>query len=377
MNIDWINEAKKILPKTKALREFFHKNAEIGNSEFKTSEKIESVLNELGIKTYRIGETAVVGLLEVENSKECIAIRSDIDALAIKEETGLDFSSANDGFMHACGHDMHISGALGAAMILANNKEKLKNSVKFLFEPDEEGNGGALRMIDAGCLENPKVSAVYGAHVSPDLPVGKVGMKNGAFYAASNPFNITFLGKSAHAAERDKGNDALAAAAYFTTEIIKLNRKDSVVTVGSFNSGTACNIIADKATLSGTIRTLNKNRREYVLEKVKLYAQKAAEKFGVTYESNIVNGYIGITNTTDGFEKVKKSALQLLGRENTVMLKNATMMTEDFGYFLKNTSGCFYHIGVGGEHPLHSSKFSPDSDALLYLSALHAAVSQE
>lgn len=377
MNIDWLKEAEKISEDIYSWREFFHKNAELGNKEYKTAEKIEEILNGLGIKTTRILDTAIIGFLEVEDSKTCVAIRSDIDALPIKEETGLEFSSINEGIMHACGHDMHIVGALAAAKLLSMHKDKLKNSVKFFFQPNEEGDGGALDMINGGCLENPKVSAVYGAHVSPQLPVGKIGIKNGAFYAASNPFNITFYGKSAHAAERKKGNDALAAAAYFANEIIKLNRKDSVVTVGSFNSGTACNIIADRATLSGTIRTLSRKRREYILEKVKFCAEKASKKYGVTFDSNIIDGYIGVTNPLYDFEKVKKCAFKLFGEENTVILRNATMMTEDFGYFLENTSGCFYHIGVGGEHPLHSSLFSPDSDALLYLSALHAAISQE
>lgn len=377
MLINWLEEAKKILPEMTAWREYFHKNAEIGNHEFKTSEKIEFLLNEMGISTKRICGTAIVGLLEVENSETCIALRSDMDALAVKEETGLEFSSRNDGFMHACGHDMHIAAVLGAAKILSLNRDKLKNSVKFLFQPDEEGDGGAQRMVEAGCLKSPEVSAVFGAHVSPDLPAGCIGVKYGAFYANSNPFNITFNGKSAHAAEREKGNDALAAAALFVKNAIELNSTEAVVTVGSFYSGKAGNVIADKADLVGTIRTLSPQSRKYITESVRNYALEAAAKFGATSDIDIRSNYIGITNHNEAVNRVLSVSNKIFGDENVKVLEKAIMLSEDFGYFIEHNDGCFYQVGVGGEYPLHSCRFAPDSSVLCNIAALHSAISQE
>lgn len=377
MNIDWIKEAEKVYSEMANLREFFHKNAELGNNEFKTADKIEEVLKSLGIKTTRLLDTAVVGLLEVEGSNKCIGLRSDIDALPTTEETGLPFSSVNEGVMHACGHDMHIAAQLGAAMILANNKDKLTNSVKFLFQPDEEGNGGAQRMIDAGVLENPKVSAVYGAHVYPELNFGTIGTKSGPLMAISTAFDIIFHGKSAHGAERKAGNDALAAAAEFTKYAITLNRKDTALTIGAFHSGTIRNIIADKAVLNATLRTLTVKRRDDVLCKLHAFAKKLVKKYGVTYEINVNRGYVGICNSEENFKVVKKVSTKLLGAENTITLKEATMKSEDFGCFVNSSSGCFYFAGVGGEYALHNSHFAPDNKALINVAALQAALSQE
>ena len=377
MGIDWIKETESVYAQMAELREFFHKNPEVGNNEFKTADKIEEVLKSLGIKTTRMLDTAVVGLLEVENSNKCIGLRSDIDALPTTEETNLPFSSINKGVMHACGHDMHITALLGAAMILSRNKNKLTNSVKFIFQPDEEGNGGAQRMIDAGALENPKVSAVYGAHVLPELPFGTIGTKKGPLMAMSTAFDVTFYGKSAHGAERQSGNDALGAAAEMTKYALSLNRKDTVLTVGAFHSGTIRNIIADKAVLNATLRTLTAQRRDEVLNKLHLFAKKLNKKYGVTYDITINRGYVGICNKEENFKTVKKLSTKLFGAENTVILKNATMKSEDFGCFINSSSGCFYFAGVGGEYPLHNSHFAPDNKALINVAALQAALSQE
>jgi amidohydrolase len=262
-------------------------------------------------------------------------------------------------------------------MILAKNKENLTNSVKFLFQPDEEGNGGAERMIKAGALENPKVSAVYGAHVYPELPFGVIGTKKGPLMAISTAFDIFVYGKSAHGAERKAGNDALGAAAEITKYALSLNRKDTVLTVGAFHSGTIRNIIADKAVLNATLRTLTTDRKDEVLNKLHTFADKLCKKYGVTYEIIVNRGYIGICNKEENFKTVKKVSSKLFGAENSITLKDATMKSEDFGYFINNSSGCFYFAGVGGEYALHNSHFAPDNKALINVAALQAALSQE
>ncbi len=375
MNIDWLKEAEKISDDIYSWREFFHKNPELGNNEFKTAEKIEEILNGLNIKTQRILGTAVIGLLEVEGSKTCVAIRSDIDALPIKEETGLEFSSINEGIMHACGHDIHIVGALAAAKILSIHKDKLKNSVKFFFQPNEEGDGGAKRMIDEGAMQNPYVSFVSGAHVQPHLPLGSIGLKSGPLYAYPMPVDASFIGKSAHAAKRHLGKDALAAAAYFTTEILKFNCKLNVVTVGSFHSGKVCNIIADKAEILITVRSLTDKSRSDIVKKINKLKNKTEKLFGVQVVLTINMNGQNVDNPKSGFLKAKKVAEKIF--KDKIHLEKASMYAEDFGNFIKHNDGCFFHIGVGGEYPLHNSHFAPDTKAAFYIAAMHAALCSE
>ncbi len=374
MNIDWLKEAEKISDDIYEWREFFHKNAELGNKEYKTADKIEEILNSLNIKTTRILGTAVIGLLEVEGSKTCVGIRSDIDALPIKEETDLPFKSINEGVMHACGHDLHIVGALAAAKLLSMHKDKLKNSVKFFFQPNEEGDGGAKRMIDEGALLNPKVSFVCGAHVVPHLPLGSVGLKSGPFYAYPMPVDALFKGKSAHGAERHLGKDALGAAAYFTTEILKLNSKLNVITVGAFHSGKVCNIIADEAKLLITVRSLTDKSRSDAVKKINRIAKNTEKRFGVEAVLDINMNGQNVENSKTGFNKAKKVAEAILKDKSKIYFEESTMKAEDFGNFTKQNDGCFYHVGTGGDFPLHSSHFAPDTKAAFYIAAMHVGM---
>lgn len=373
MKIDFLREAQELKEKLISLRQEFHKIPEIGNHEYKTAELIEKILDGLKIPHKRILGTGIIARLEGKLPGKNSALRSDIDALPIDEATGAEFASQNKGFMHACGHDVHITGALGAAMILKKHEKDLSGSVTFLFQPDEEGSGGADRMIKAGCLEN--IDAVFGCHVDPALPAGHVGIKYGNFYAASGMFKVTIIGKSAHGAQRDKGIDAIQAAANIITEILKMNNPDGVVTVGKFNAGTAGNILAGRAEFNGIIRTYGIDERARMVKEFQDICEKISASFGAKCECDFNLSTPGVINNNDALTSfVENTARETLGSDNVNIIEKPLFISEDFGFFIMARTGNFYHIGAGCEYPLHSDKFLPVPDAIITASAVHSAV---
>ena len=382
--MDWKTEAEKISETLIALRREFHRTPELGNAEFKTSERICDYLRSLSVTVVRPFGTAVMGILHGEavedESPRAVALRADMDALPLTEKTGLPFASETKGVMHACGHDFHMAALLGAATLLASHRAELKGTVRFLFEPDEEGMGGAERMIRAGCLA-PNVSAVFGLHVSPELPAGQIGIRHGSFYAASNPFRITVHGKSAHGAEPENGIDAIAAASAVVTAVRTLPQlfqdPPSVVSVCSFRAGTAENIIADRAELSGILRTFGEDARKQLKEAFRETVLRAVVPFGATAEIAIRDSYPGVYNTEPETSLAHRIACRTFGENRVTILEHPTMTTEDFGYFILRSSGCFAHLGVGSTAPLHHPSFSPDERALPIGAAYLAAVAAE
>ncbi|MCD8087005.1 MAG: M20 family metallopeptidase [Oscillospiraceae bacterium] len=376
---DFISMATELAPWLTELRGRFHRRPELGDREYTTAGVIESALSHLDIGHERLLDTAVVGLLSGGRPGRTAAFRADMDALPIQEQTDAPFASVVPGCMHACGHDFHMTATLGAAALLAQCRERLPGNVKLLFQPAEEGIGGAERMIAAGCLENPHVDAVFGCHVSPDLPAGTVGIRYGKFYAASNPFAIRFLGRSAHGAEPEKGADAIAAASTVCALLAlrqTLTEKNgpTVISVGIFQGGDAENIIAEHAHIQGIIRTLGPEARRQATAAVRQTALDAAEKYGVQADVHIRESYPGVVNHDNMSLLAERAARSLLGDSQVTVLSCPTMTTEDFGYFIENTPGCFYHFGVGGDYPLHSDHFLPDSRLLPLAAAAHAAV---
>lgn len=377
MSIDFLREAKALAPELRTLRETFHRHPELGNREFETAKRIEAYLNDLGIETERLLDTAVVGTLRGGQDGPAVALRADMDALPVTEATGAAFASECPGVMHACGHDVHLTAALGAAKLLSARRETLPGTVKFLFQPDEEGDGGARRMIAAGCLNG--VNAVFGCHVSPDLPAGTVGIRYGKFYAASDIFDVTVLGKSAHGAEREKGIDALGAAAELTTALLALPQEllpeKSVVTVGAFHSGNKENVLAARADLLGILRTLGQDSREKLQRRFAETLQTVAARTGTTVEHRFRSGHGGVVNTDPETALAERVATALLGAERVRRIETPTMTSEDFGFFIDALgAGCFYHIGAGCAEPLHAAAFLPDAEAPVTAAAVHAAV---
>lgn len=373
---DFLSEAASLQSFLQAVRQTLHRAPELGNQEFKTSAYLRSILEPLGLTVENPFGTALCATLHGARPGKTAALRADMDALPVAEATGADFSSRTPGVMHACGHDIHMTAAVGAAILLAAHRETLCGSVRFLFQPDEEGSGGAQRFVDAGCLRG--VDAVFGAHVSPELPLGTVGVRYGKFYAASDTFSITVHGKSAHGAEPEKGIDALQAAARLAVRLVDLrsalNGERCAVTVGTLQAGTAINVVADTAQLTGILRTLGPDSRARMRRLVTDAAAEIAAQTGTQIGVQLHESYPGVVNDDGASQLVHDTAVQLLGEENVTVLQQPTLMTEDFGYYLTAARGCFYHVGAGCAAPLHSPQFLPDIRAAVTAAALHAAV---
>ena len=373
---DFLSEAASLQSFLQAVRQTLHRAPELGNQEFKTSAYLRSVLEPLGLTVENPFGTALCATLHGAKPGKTAALRADMDALPVTEATGADFSSRTPGVMHACGHDIHMTAAVGAAILLAAHRETLCGSVRFLFQPDEEGSGGAQRFVDAGCLRG--VDAVFGAHVSPELPLGSVGIRYGKFYAASDTFSITVRGKSAHGAEPEKGIDALQAAARLAVRLVDLrsalNGERCAVTVGTLQAGTAINVVADTAQLTGILRTLGPDSRARMRRLVTDAAAGIAAQTGTQIDVQLHESYPGVVNDDSASQLVYDTAMQLLGEPNVAVLQQPTLMTEDFGYYLSAARGCFYHVGAGCAAPLHSPQFLPDIRAAVTAAALHAAV---
>ena len=374
--------AKENLPYAVTARERLHEYPEVGNHEFRTTEFLVNELEKLGYEVLRPLETGAVAVLKIGEGKT-VAVRADIDALPVTEETELPFSSKNPGFMHACGHDVHTASLLAAAKAISENKDNFHGTVKFIFQPDEEGSGGADRLIQAGIFENPKVDAVFGIHVLPELPAGTVAVRYGKSYASSDVFEIKIIGKSTHGAQPENGKNPISCASEIALSLEGLvgrtiaPTQSAVLSVCTFRSGTACNIIPPYAELSGTIRTLDPETRVLMKKKLCHVCESIAESRECKAEVTLHESYPSVINHDRETETVYNTAKEYFPAEKVLLLRTPTMTTEDFGYYLQNAPGCFYHIGAGSEYPLHNSRFVPDEKAIEAALCMHLAVINE
>lgn len=376
---DWLKEALEIEPELIELRHTLHRHPEEGNHEFFTSDLLVSELEKCGVEIRRMMETAAVGILRGAYPGPTAALRTDMDALPVKEETGLPFSSENEGLMHACGHDIHMTALIGAARLLAKHRDEMHGNVVFLLQPAEENIGGAERMIHNGALEG--VDAVFGAHCNPALKAGTIGIKYGIFYAASTRFNVTVHGKGCHGAEPENGIDPLYAACRMCTKLKELtgvhNGLRDVVSVGLIRAGKARNIIPDEAYFMGILRTKGFANRDMMTQKIIDTIMEIEEETGVYCEIEVFYAYPGVINHDEETALAEKAAKKVLSAENVKVMEEGTMTSEDFGYFLLERPGSFYHIGVESEAGLHSPRFNPDESAIAKAAAVHAAVLTE
>lgn len=376
---DWLKEALEIEPELIELRHTLHRHPEEGNHEFFTSDLLVSELEKCGVEIRRMMETAAVGILRGAYPGPTAALRTDMDALPVKEETGLPFSSENEGLMHACGHDIHMTALIGAARLLAKHRDEMHGNVVFLLQPAEENIGGAERMIHNGALEG--VDAVFGAHCNPALEAGTIGIKYGIFYAASTRFNVTVHGKGCHGAEPENGIDPLYAACMMCTKLKELtgvhNGLRDVVSVGLIRAGKARNIIPDEAYFMGILRTKGFANRDMMTQKIIDTIMAVEEETGVYCEIEVFYAYPGVINHDEETALAEKAAKKVLSAENVKVMEEGTMTSEDFGYFLLERPGSFYHIGVESEAGLHSPRFNPDESAIAKAAAVHAAVLTE
>ena len=358
------------------IRRYIHQNPELGQNEFNTMNTICSFLDKCGIE-YRknVADTGVVGLIKGKNEKRVIAVRADIDALPIKEESNVDFPSINENAMHACGHDIHTSVLLGLAKLLKSMENELNGTVKLFFQPAEETIGGAERMIKEGCLENPDVDGVLGLHVNPDIEVGKIGIRYGKMYAASDMVTINVWGVQTHGAYPHDGIDPIVISSNIVMALQTLVSRNispcnsAVFTVGSLHAGTSGNIIPETAKMTGISRTLDMKTRKLFQKRMVEVAENIAKSYGGKAEVNIVESYGPLINDDSMVDLVKEAAIESIGIDNIINLEEPFLGTEDFSYFAAAKKACFFNLGVRNEekgyiHPIHSNKFAADEDSI-------------
>ncbi|MCU0559712.1 MAG: amidohydrolase [Desulfobacterales bacterium] len=362
-----------------ATRRDLHRIPETGFSEHKTSAYVAERLERLGLAVQTgIAGTGVVGLLRSGRSGPTLMIRADMDGLPIAEETGLAFASTHPGRMHACGHDAHMAMALGAAAALSRFADRIRGDVKFVFQPAEEGPGGAQPMIAAGVLENPRVNFALACHLWSERPEGVVGVRAGALLAAMDRFDIKILGRGGHAAQPHLCVDALEVATQVVGALQRIVSRQinpiepAVVTVGTFHAGTAFNIIPSEAVLSGTTRTFDRSLRASWESRLEGVVRGVCEAMGAGYELSFRRGYPPTVNDAAVAEVVRRSATAVVG-EDRVAEPELTMGGEDMSFFLEAVPGCFYCIGIGreGAAPLHNPRFDFREDLMLLGVEIH------
>jgi amidohydrolase len=375
--VDINDAAKAVHEEILSWRRGLHKIPEIGFELKQTSGYICNVLEQIGIP-YRIAaRTGIVALIEGGSPGPTLALRADMDALPITEETGLPFASTN-GNMHACGHDAHMAMLLGAAKIIYGLRSRLAGNVKLLFQPGEEGHGGAEEMIADGCLEAPGVDAAIGLHVGqifPEIKAGQVGICEGPILAASTAFEVTVKGKSSHGALPHLGVDAITTGAEMILALQKIVSREldpiypAVLTVGMIEGGEAFNIVTSKLTFRGDFRTLYESDRQMIIRRLGEICHHIAEANRAGAEVQILGGYPPTVNDPGITGKVITAAEQVIGAENIVRIKRPNMGTEDMSLYLQQVPGAFFVLGTGNPdkgitYPHHNSKFDVDEDVL-------------
>ncbi len=376
-------QANEVEQKVIEWRRHFHQYPELSNRETKTGAYIAEYMKSLGLEVqYPVAKTGVVAILRTGKPGPVIALRADIDALPVTERNSLPFASKEKvvfngqetGVMHACGHDSHMAILMGVATVLVKNKADLKGTIKFLFQPAEEGapvgeEGGAELMVKEGVLDNPKVDAVFGMHISSMTPLGMITYRPGGLLAASDTWSITVKGRQAHGSAPWMGVDPIVVAAQIINGLqtiisrqSELTKEAAVITVGRLQAGIRENIIPEEAFMAGTIRTLDAGMQEKIHEKIRLTATKIAESAGATAEVTIRRGYPITYNDPPLTEKMSGSLERAAGKEKTVRI-NASTGAEDFSFFQQKVPGLFFFVGalpVGQDPATAPSHHTPD-----------------
>jgi amidohydrolase len=361
------------------IRRFLHMNPELSNRENETAKLVASKLISLGMEVKKgVAKTGVVALLRGSQQGSTVGIRADMDALPILELTDVPYKSLNPGVMHACGHDVHTSIALGTAMVLAGLKDRIKGNIKFIFQPAEEGpppdeEGGANLMIKEGVLEEPSVGAIFGLHVWPE-DLGKVYFIPGHMMASSDSFQIVIKGKSSHGAQPHEGVDSIALASNIVVSLQSVisratNPTDpAVLTIGKINGGTRSNIIAEKVILEGTVRTLSERNREKIPQLMENIVKGATHSFGADYTFSYRKGPPSLYNHPELAKIMLPTLLKVLGEEQVKEL-SPQMVAEDFSYYCQEIPGFYFFLGVKNPAqetiaPLHNPYFNPDEGSI-------------
>lgn len=361
-------EVQSSLEELTRVRRALHMIPENGFQEFKTSQFIYDYLANLAPdRLIRLADTGLKAVFMAKEPMRTTAFRADIDALPIKEETGLPFASRHEGYMHACGHDAHMAAALITAALVAKHRDGIKENVAFLFQPGEEGKRGACRMIEEGALEEPHVDRIFGFHVSPGLPEGKLAVREGPLMARATSLDISITGKSAHGAKPNLGNDAVVAAAQLVTmlETLVSRRVDpmenAVLTIGTINGGIRRNIICDSVKMTCTMRTFTDEVYETMMHGIRGMLKAVEDAFDVEAALEISGkDYLAVVNDAQLAAEYKKAA------GDAAVMVERTCISEDFSFYQRETKGLFVFAGVGERvETLHTPRIFFDERALL------------
>lgn len=376
-------KAAGLQPRLTEWRRHIHQNPELGNREYKTAAYIIEQLQGLGldIKT-GVARTGVVAILKGDKPGPCIALRADIDALPVKERVNLPFASKDSAdygdkrvpVMHACGHDAHVAMLIGAAKVLSSMKKDIKGTIKFIFQPSEEGppegeEGGALLMVKEGVMNNPNVDVIFGMHIESWIPAGDIQYKSGSFMASAHQFTVKVKGRSSHGSQPWLGVDPIAVSAQIiegfqniVSRQMDLTKAPVVITVAKFNSGVRFNIIPEEAMLEGTLRTLDSKMLQDVQERMKLTAAKIAEASNATAEVTFNEKTLVTYNDPALVEKMIPSLEAAAGKNNVRTMEWVTG-AEDFSYFGTKAPAFFFYIGgmpIGNDPKLAPPHHTPD-----------------
>jgi hippurate hydrolase len=354
-----------------AIRRDLHRYPELSWQEYQTAERISAALYELEIPQRRLMGTGVVADLPGGDGLDAVALRADIDALPIQEETGLPFASANDGVMHACGHDGHTSILLGAAELLAREGD-LPAPVRLIFQPAEEKGAGAKALMEAGVLEN--VAMAFAGHLDRHFPTGILVVTDGVVSASTDHFKICVTGLGGHAARPHETIDAVVVGSLIVTAIQTIVSREidpthpSIVTVGRFEAGKVPNVIAGQAELEGTIRAQDPQVREHLKKSIRRMAESIGQLHQAGLEVEITDGTPPVINTPNATALARRAAVEVVGEEHVRTLGRANMGGEDFAYYLAEIPGCYIRFGArppgGSGFAAHSSQFDFDEGAL-------------
>ena len=390
---DFLTQAKELFPYTQSLRRNFHMHPELGFQEFRTGGIVARELESLGIEvTKGVGKTGVVGLLEGSKPGPTLLLRFDMDALPILEETGAEYTSQNQGLMHACGHDGHTAIGLTVAKMLHAHRDQLAGTIKFCFQPSEEGNngeevGGAEMMMRDGLLESPKVDMTLALHLWNEKPLGWLGVTKGAIMAGADIFTVRVAGRGGHGAIPDAAVDPIVAAANIVSALQTIVSRNvspvdtAVVSVTNIHGGTAFNVIPPEVRLEGTIRTFDNAVRQKVEERFEQIARGVGEGMGCQLELEIKRITPALVNNEALTSRVWETAQRILS-ESTLDSEYQTMTAEDMAFMQERVPGCYFFVGSNDQarhldYGHHHPKFDFHEEAMIRGSALMAAAAMD
>lgn len=391
MKLNFLELSKELYSETLNHRRYLHQNPELSFNEINTTRYISDFLTQhkiehkIALKSHPDNTQNDIGVIAwVGSGSQSIALRADIDALPITENTELPFCSQNSGIMHACGHDMHTSMLLTAAKIVKDNEELLSKRIVFIFQPGEEQlPGGAKLIIESGLLDEFNIQAFFGQHINPELPTGIIATKPGPMMASTDEFHIKVIGKSTHAAQPHLGADPIYAAIDLVNFLYTLPNKYTnplepiVLAITAFNSGNTTNIVPSDANLMGTMRTYNQNLRNELKRIISTHSSAIVESHKCKLEFNILEGYPPLLNNQEITNVVQDTALSLLGKDG-FQIAESKMWAEDFAYYSQFAPSCFWFLGCAKPHqefyPLHNSKLNPDEESMIIGAAMMASL---